>query len=388
MITDNIQYIGVDDTELDLFESQYPIPKGVTYNSYLITDTKIAIMDSVDKHMCCEWLANLDRALGSRKPNYLVVHHMEPDHAGSISAALERWHELQIVASDKAIQMLPQFFPEIDFSERIIAVKEGDTLSLGQHTLQFIMAPMVHWPEVMVTFEQNTQILFSADAFGTFGVLNGDLNDCSAWPDEARRYYYNICGKYGLPVQQLLRKVGNLNPSIICPLHGPILTKNLEYYVDLYNKWSKYEIESNGVMIAHASIYGGTTAAALRMAEILKEKGVQEVVTVDLCRADMSAAVAEAFRMKHLILASSSYDGGLFSPMYEFLHYLQIKAYKNRTIGIIENGSWAPCSGRIMKEMVSSMKDLNLVEPMVTIKSAMKATDLPKMEELAINLLS
>ena len=382
-ITESIRYIGVDDTDLDLFESQYAVPEGVTYNSYLIEDEKIAIMDSVDRRKCAAWLDNLDRALAGRTPHYLVVQHMEPDHGGSIAAVLERWPQLQVVASVKAVQMLPQFFAHIDFAGRTLAVKEGDTLSLGCHTLQFVMAPMVHWPEVMVTYEQAERVLFSADGFGTFGALHGDLTDRRAWPDEARRYYYNICGKYGQPVQQLLRKASALDIAMICPLHGPVLKEDLGYYIGLYDKWSRYEAESDGVLVAYASIHGGTAAAALRMAELLRKKGATEVVTVDLCRADMSAALAEAFRMKRLLLAASSYDGGLFTPMHDFLHHLQIKTYRNRRVGILENGSWAPCAGRIMTEMVMAMKDVTLVEPMVTIRSTMKPADLPAMEALA-----
>ncbi|MBR3859254.1 MAG: FprA family A-type flavoprotein [Bacteroidaceae bacterium] len=387
-ITENIKYIGVDDTTLDLFENQYAVPEGVTYNSYLIEDDKIAIMDTVDRRKSEEWMARLTEALEGRTPIYLVVQHMEPDHGGSIAAVMERWPEVQIVASAKAVQMLPQFFEGIDFTHRTITVKEGDTLSLGHHTLQFVMAPMVHWPEVMVTYEQTERVLFSADGFGTFGALYGNLTDCRAWPGEARRYYYNICGKYGQPVQQLLRKAEKLDIAMICPLHGPMLTEDLGHYIGLYDKWSRYEAESDGILIAYASIHGGTAAAALHMARLLREKGASEVTTIDLCRADMSAALAEAFRMKRLLLAASSYDGGLFTPMYEFLHRIAIKGYKNHQVGIIENGSWAPCAGRIMKEAVEAMKDVELIEPIVTIRSAMKPTDLPAMEALAEAMMS
>lgn len=382
-ITENIKYIGVDDTTLDLFENQYAVPEGVTYNSYLIEDDKIAIMDTVDRRKSEEWMARLTEALEGRTPHYLVVQHMEPDHGGSIAAVMERWPEVQIVASAKAVQMLPQFFEGIDFTHRTITVKEGDTLSLGHHTLQFVMAPMVHWPEVMVTYEQTERVLFSADGFGTFGALYGNLTDCRAWPGEARRYYYNICGKYGQPVQQLLRKAEKLDIAMICPLHGPMLTEDLGHYIGLYDKWSRYEAESDGILIAYASIHGGTAAAALHMDRLLREKGASEVTTIDLCRADMSAALAEAFRMRRLLLAASSYDGGLFTPMHEFLHRLQTKTYRNRRVGLIENGSWAPCAGRIMKNMLSEMKDIALVEPMVTLRSTMKLSDLPAMETLA-----
>ena len=382
-ITDNIQYIGVDDTDIDLFESQYAVPEGISYNSYLIIDEKVAIMDSVDRSKCDEWLTRLTNALAGRKPHYLVVQHMEPDHGGSIVAVMERWPEVKIVTSIKAIPMLAQFFGEVDFNERILAVKEGDTLSLGHHTLQFVMAPMVHWPEVMVSYEQTERVLFSADAFGTFGVLRGKLDDLRAWPDEARRYYYNICGKYGQPVQALLRKVGALDVQRICPLHGPVLTENLGYYIGLYDKWSRYEAESEGVLIAYASIHGNTAIVAHTLAAMIQQQAeAVEVKLIDLCRTDVSAAVAEAFRMKRMVLAASSYDGGLFTPMYEFLHRIQIKGYKGCRVGLIENGSWAPSAGRVMKEMLAGMKDIDLIEPMVTIRSAMHPTDVPAMKAL------
>ena len=386
-ITENIRYIGVDDTDIDLFENQYAVPKGVSYNSYLILDDEVAIMDSVDRRKCAEWLCNLTDALEDRSPHYLVVQHMEPDHGGSIAAAMERWPEMRIVTSVKAVTMLKQFFGTVDFAERVIAVKEGDTLTLGRHTLLFTMAPMVHWPEVKVTYDQTDKVLFSADAFGTFGVLEGSVIDSEnkeAWPDEARRYYYNICGKYGQPVQALLKKVGALDVQCICPLHGPMLTENLGYYIGLYDKWSRYDAESEGILIAYASIHGNTAAVANAMADMIQQqaKGV-EVKLIDLCRTDVSVAVAEAFRIKRMVLAASSYDGGLFTPMYEFLHRIQIKGYKGRRVGIIENGSWAPCAGRIMKNMLAEMKDVDLVEPMVTIRSTMKPADLPVMNALA-----
>ena len=380
-ITDNIRYIGVDDTDIDLFESQYAVPEGISYNSYLIIDEKVAIMDSVDRSKCDEWLTRLTNALAGRKPHYLVVQHMEPDHGGSIVAVMERWPEVKIVTSIKAVPMLTQFFGEVDFNERILAVKEGDTLSLGHHTLQFVMAPMVHWPEVMVSYEQTERVLFSADAFGTFGVLRGKLDDLRAWPDEACRYYYNICGKYGQPVQALLRKVGALDVQRICPLHGPVLTENLGYYIGLGDH--RYEAESEGVLIAYASIHGNTAIVAHTLAAMIQQQAeAVEVKLIDLCRTDVSAAVAEAFRMKRMVLAASSYDGGLFTPMYEFLHRIQIKGYKGRRVGLIENGSWAPSAGRAMKEMLAGMKDIDLMEPMVTIRSAMHSTDVPAMKAL------
>ena len=383
-ITKDIRYIGVDDTDIDLFESQYAVPEGVSYNSYLILDDEVAIMDSVDRRKCDAWLARLTDALAGRKPHYLVVQHMEPDHGGSIAAAMERWPEMRIVASVKAAPMLKQFFGTVDFADRVIAVKEGDTLSLGRHTLQFIMAPMVHWPEVMVTYEQTDKTLFTADGFGTFGALHGNINDLRAWPDEARRYYYNICGKYGQPVQALLKKVGALDVQRICPLHGPVLSEDLGYYIGLYDKWSRYEAESEGVLIAYASIHGNTAIAAHALAAMIQQQAEgTEVKLIDLCRTDVSVAVAEAFRMKRMVLAASSYDGGLFTPMYEFLHRIQIKGYKGRRVGLIENGSWAPSAGRVMKEMLATMKDIDLVEPMVTLRSTMQPTDEPAMKALA-----
>lgn len=387
-ITESIRYVGVDDTDLDLFESQYPVPEGITYNSYLIMDEKVAIMDTVDYRKSSEWWSNITEALEGRTPDYLIVQHVEPDHAGCIGEVVERYPQVQVVASARAAQMLAQFFRYPPLIERVMVVKEGDTLSLGRHTLQFVMAPMVHWPEVMVTYEQTERVLFSADAFGTFGTLNGDLTDLRAWPDEARRYYYNICGKYGQPVQALLKKAATLDIATICPLHGPVLTEDLGRYIGLYDKWSRYEAESDGVLIAYASIHGGTARVAEVMASMiqLRHKGV-EVKLVDLCRADLSAALSEAFRMKHLLLAASSYDGGLFTPMYDFLHRLQAKTYRTRRVGLIENGSWAPSAGRIMKEMLSEMKDIDLVEPIVTIRSAMKPDDVPAMDALAAMLL-
>ena len=391
-ITKDIKYIGVDDADIDLFESQYAVPRGISYNSYLIMDEKVAIMDTVDYRRHSEWWSNITEALEGRTPDYLIVQHMEPDHAGCIGEVVERYPQIQVVASAKAAQMLGQFYTYPPLLERIMVVKEGDTLSLGHHTLQFVMAPMVHWPEVMVTYDQTDKVLFSADAFGTFGILEENIKNTEnkeAWPDEARRYYYNICGKYGQPVQVLLEKVGALDVQCICPLHGPMLTENLGYYIGLYDKWSRYEAESEGVLIAYASIHGHTAAVARTLATMieLQTKGV-EVELIDLCRTDVSVAVAEAFRMKRMVLAASSYDGGLFTPMYEFLHRIQIKGYKNRRVGIIENGSWAPSAGRVMKEMLAEMKGIDLVEPMVTIRSAMQPTDVPTMEALAEAIVS
>ena len=385
-ITKDIKYIGVDDADIDLFESQYIVPRGISYNSYLIMDEKVAIMDTVDYRRHSEWWSNITEALEGRTPDYLIVQHLEPDHAGCIAEVVERYPEVQVVATARAAQMLGQFFNYPPLLERVMVVKEGATLSLGRHTLQFTMAPMVHWPEVMVTYEQTSKTLFSADAFGTFGILEGKIKDTEsneAWPDEARRYYYNICGKYGQPVQTLLGKVGTFDIQRICPLHGPVLTEDLGYYIGLYDKWSRYEAESEGVLIAYASIHGHTATVARTLATMIEQqaKGA-EVKLMDLCRTDVSVAVAEAFRMKRMLLAASSYDGGLFTPMYEFLHRIQIKGYKNRRVGIIENGSWAPSAGRVMKEMLAEMKDIDLMEPMVTIRSAMQPTDMPALEAL------
>ena len=383
-ITSDIRYIGVDDLDLDLFESQYIIPNGISYNSYIIEDKKIAVMDSVDGRKCNEWLANLSEVLGERHPDYLVVQHMEPDHAGCIAAVMERYPDLKIVATARAVQMLPQFFEEFDFEGRTIAVKEGETLSLGDHTLQFFTAPMVHWPEVMVTYDATDKVLFSADGFGKFGALSHD----EEWACEARRYYFNICGKYGASVQALLKKAATLDIEIIAPLHGPILTENLGYYIGLYDTWSRYDVETEGVFIACASIHGGTLAAAERLAEILRAKGAPKVSVADLSRDDMAEAIEDAFRMSKLVVAAASYDGGVFPPMHDFLHHIQIKGYQRRRVAIIENGSWAPCAGRVMREMLSQMKQVEIVEPMVTLWSRMKHADEAALEALADALLA
>ena len=382
-VTERIKYIGVDDTTIDLFESQYIVPNGISYNSYLITDEKMAIMDTVDLRKSDDWWANLEEALEGRTPDYLIVQHMEPDHAGNIAKALEKYPEMKVVASAKAIQMMPQFFEDTDFNGRTIAVKEGDTLSLGEHTLQFFMAPMVHWPEVMVTYDQQDKVLFSADGFGKFGALAHEED----WACEARRYYFNICGKYGAQVQALLKKAATLDIACICPLHGPILKENLGYYIGLYDTWSKYEVETEGVFIAYASIHGGTKKAAEKMAEILRAKGAPKVSIADLCRDDMAEAVEDAFRMDKLVVAAASYDADVFPPMHDFLHHLKLKAYQKRRVGIIENGSWAPCAGRVMKGMLETMKEIEIVEPMVTIRSAMKQGDIPALEALADAML-
>ena len=383
-VTENIKYIGVDDTTIDLFESQYVVPNGISYNSYLIMDEKIAIMDTVDFRKSEEWFVNLEEALEGRIPDYLVVQHMEPDHSGNIATLIEKYSEIKIVASAKAIQMMPQFFENICFEGKTIIVKEGDTLNLGTHTLKFFMAPMVHWPEVMVTYDSLDKILFTADGFGKFGALAHE----EEWACEARRYYFNICGKYGAQVQALLKKAATLDIECICPLHGPILKENLDYYIGLYDTWSKYEVETEGIFIAYASIHGGTKKVAEKLAEILREKGAPKVSIADLCRDDMAEAVEDAFRMSKLVVAAASYDADVFPPMHDFLHHLKLKAYQKRRVGIIENGSWAPCAGRIMKGMLETMKEIEIVEPMVTIRSTMKQGDIPALEALADAMLA
>lgn len=383
-VTETIKYIGVDDTDIDLFESQYIVPNGISYNSYLIEDEKIAVMDTVDMRKSEEWWTKLTEALDGRTPDYLIVQHMEPDHAGNIAEAMAKFPEMKVVATARAISMMPQFFEGVDFEGRTIAVGENDTLSLGKHTLQFVMAPMVHWPEVMVTYDHLDKVVFSADGFGKFGALAHEED----WACEARRYYFNICGKYGVQVQALLKKLAALDVACICPLHGPILKENLGYYIGLYDTWSKYEVETEGVLVAYASIHGGTAAAAHKMAEILSEKGAPKVAVADLSRDDMAEAVEDAFRMGHLVLAAASYDGNVFPPMHDFLHHLQMKGYQKRRVGIIENGSWAPCAGRIMKGMLEQMKDIDIVEPMVTIRSRMKSADIASLESLADAILT
>ena len=389
-IQPGLLYIGAQDHDLDLFESQYAVPEGMSYNSYLLDGGKIAILDTVDARKGEEWMQNLNEALAGRKPDYLVVHHMEPDHSALIRDVLETWPGLTLAASAKAIQMLGQFFDGYDFTGRTMALKEGDVLDLGTRSLRFMAAPMVHWPEVMVSYESASKTLFAADAFGKFGTLDtgfyGDEDD--DWACEARRYYFNICGKYGGPVQTLLKKAAALDIACICPLHGPILRKDLGYYLDLYQTWSSYGVETEGVFVAYASIHGGTAAAALKLADILKEKGCPKVATCDLTRDDQAEAVEDAFRYGRIILAASSYDGGVFPPMHSFLHHLQDKAWQKRKAGLIENGSWAPSAGRIMKGMLETMKEVEIVEPVVTIRSRMKPADLPALQALADAILS
>ena len=383
-ITSSIKYVGVDDLDIDLFESQYIVPDGMAYNSYIILDEKVAIMDTADARKGAEWWANVEETLAGRVPDYLVVHHLEPDHAALIAEVMERWPTVKIVATATAVKMLPQFFAGVDFSDRVVAVKEGDTLSLGAHTLQFIVAPMIHWPEVMVSYEQSEKVLFSADAFGKFGALCNE----GPWDCEARRYYINICGKYGNQVQTLLKKAAALDIRIVCPLHGPVLKENLGHYIGLYDTWSKYEPETEGVFVAYASIHGGTAVAAEKLAEILRTKGAPKVVVTDLSRCDIAEAVEDAFRYSHMAVCAASYDADVFPPMHDFLHHLKIKSYQKRKVAILENGSWAPTAGRVMRAMLEGMKAVEIVEPMVTIRSRMKDEDIPAMEQLAEALLA
>ena len=382
-ISSAIRYVGVDDLDIDLFESQYVVPEGMSYNSYIILDEKVAIMDTVDVRKGAEWWANVETVLGNRVPDYLVVQHLEPDHAALIHEVLGRYPQVKVVATAKAVQMMPQFFDSVDFEGRTVAVKEGDMLSLGSHTLQFFVAPMVHWPEVMVSYEQSEKVLFAADAFGKFGALCNE----GSWDCEARRYYINICGKYGVQVQALLKKAATLDIAMICPLHGPVLTENLSHYIGLYDIWSKYEPETEGVLVAYASIHGGTAAAANCLADILREKGAPKVVVTDLSRCDMAEAVEDAFRYSHMVVCAASYDADVFPPMHDFLHHLKLKNYQNRKVAIVENGSWAPTAGRVMRAMLEGMKNIAIVETMVTIRSRMKESDQPAMEQLAVELL-
>lgn len=403
-----IKYIGVDDLDIDLFESQYIVPEGMSYNSYLIEDEKIAIMDTADRRKGDEWKANLTAALAGRKPDYLVAHHMEPDHASLIAEVLEAYPELQLVCSAQALKMLPNFWHGFPFEGRVITVKEGDTLSLGNHTLHFIAAPMVHWPEVIMSYESTEKVLFAADGFGKFGSLSPEgkgemvnvdfveqklqwsmFNEDHDWACEARRYYFNICGKYGVQVQNVLKKAAALDIQAICPLHGPVLEgEAMKEAIRLYDIWSRYEPESEGVLVAYASIHGGTAKAAERLGELLREKGAKKVVVSDLSRDDMAEVIEDAFRYPNIVVAAASYDGGVFPVMHDFLYHLQIKNYQKRRFGIVENGSWAPSAGRVMKEMIEAMKDCEIVEPMVTIRSRMKPADEAQLALLADNLLN
>jgi len=383
-ISNTIKYIGVDDLDIDLFESQYVVPEGMSYNSYLIDDEKIAVLDTADRRKGEEWKKNLLAALNDRQPDYLVAHHMEPDHAALIAWMMETYPGVQLVCSAQAVKMLPNFFEGFNFEGRVLTVKEGDTLELGEHTLHFITAAMVHWPEVIMSYESTEKVLFSADGFGKFGALVHETDD---WACEARRYYFNICGKYGVQVQSVMKKMAAIDVQSICPLHGPVLQGDaLAEAVKLYDTWSKYEPESEGVLIAYASIHGGTAQVAERLGEMLREKGVQKVVVSDLSREDMAEVIEDAFRYPTVVVAASSYDGGVFPVMHDFLYHLQIKNYQKRRFAIIENGSWAPSAGRVMHSMIEAMKDCEIVEPMITIRSRMKHEDEALLRQLAENL--
>ncbi len=376
-VTEKIVYIGVDDKDIDLFESQYIVPNGVSYNSYVIMDEKVVIMDTVDSRKSEEWLANLKEALGDRKPDYLVISHLEPDHAGTITQVIDQYPDVTLVGNAKTFSMAVNFF-DLSSQEQLV-VKEGDTLETGSHTLQFFMAPMVHWPEVMVTYDSTDKVLFTADGFGKFGALDTDED----WACEARRYYFNIVGKYGMPVQTLLKKASSLEIAIICPLHGPILTENLSYYIDKYNTWSSYQPEDEGIFIAYASIHGNSAKAAKELAKMLEEAGAPKVAITDLCREDMAEAVEDAFRYDRMVLVASSYDGGVFLPMEDFLVKLRSKAYQNRTVALVENGSWAPCAAKAMQGYLDGMKNITVLDKIVTIRSTVKEDTKKELQELA-----
>ena len=382
-ISEDIIYIGADDKTIDLFESQYVVPNGISYNSYLIKDEKIVIMDTIDKRKTDEWLENLEKALEDKKPDYLVISHLEPDHAYNIELIAKKYPDMKLIGNEKTFAFIPQFFDIPNLNERKVTVKEGEEINIGKHTLQFFMAPMVHWPEVMVTYEKYEKILFSADGFGKFGALDTDED----WDCEARRYYFNIVGKYGIQVQSLLKKASTLDIKMICPLHGPILKENLEHYLNKYDIWSSYRAEDDGVFIAYASIHGNTKEAAEEFAKMLEEKGAKKVVLSDLARCDMAEAIEDAFRYDKIVLASSSYNFEVFPPMDQFLRHLKGKNYQNRKVGIIENGTWAPSAGKCIREIVESMKDIEICEPTVTIRSRLNENTRKDLETLAENIL-
>ena len=379
----NIYYIGANDKTIDLFESQYIVPNGISYNSYLIKDDKNVILDTIDKRKTDEWVSNLENALAGEKPDYLVISHLEPDHAYNIELLDKTYTQMKLIGNDKTFAFLPQFFEIPNLEERKIIFKEGDELNLGTHTLQFFMAPMVHWPEVMVTYEKTEKILFSADGFGKFGTLDTEED----WTCEARRYYFNIVGKYGMQVQALLKKLAGLEVQMICPLHGPILKENLEFYIEKYNIWSSYQAEDDGVLIAYASIHGNTADAAHKLAQILEQKGAKKVVLTDLARDDIAEAIEDAFRYDKMILAASTYDASVFPPMAQFLHHLSDKNYQKRKVGMIENGTWAPMAGKYMKDSLESMKNITICETQVTIRSRLNEPSRAKLEELAEDIL-
>lgn len=381
MITQDIRYLGVNDKDLDLFEGQYAIPRGISYNSYVILDEKVAVLDTVDHRKAGEFLENLERVLAGRTVDYLIIDHLEPDHASGLGLFLEKYPDARLVGNAKTFQMLPQYFQVAP--EKTVTVKEGETLCLGRHTLRFLLAPMVHWPEVMMTYDETDRVLFSADAFGKFGALDAD----EPWEDEARRYYFNIVGKFGMSVQTVLKKVEGLTIDAICPLHGPVLRETLPQVLALYDLWSRYAPESDGVLVAYASLHGNTATAANRLADLLEAAGVP-VQRMDLARCDASLALAEAFRYGRMVLAASSYNGGVIPCMEDFLHHLQIKNYQKRTLALMENGSWGPSAVKTMKGVLAQMKEITVIEPAVTLRGALKDSDLPAMEELVQALLA
>lgn len=381
-ITNDVFYVGVDDKDIDLFENQYVVPNGMAYNSYVIMDDKIAIMDMVDAKCAKKWFSNVDEVLNGKQPDYMIISHLEPDHSVNLAEVIEKYPDMKLVSNAKLFGMLANFF-DISVADRSIIVAEGDTVVLGTHTLQFLMAPMVHWPEVMVTYEQSEKILFSADAFGKFGTLDTDED----WACEARRYYFNIVGKYGAPVQALLKKTANLDIQKICALHGPILEENIEYYIGKYQIWSSYGVEDPGVFIAYCSLHGNTEKAAGKLAEILETKGVSKVSIADLSREDMAECIEDAFRYDRLVLAAPTYDGSMMPVMADFINHLKLKAYQKRKVGFIENGSWAPMAGKLMKEQMAALKDMEIIDEVVTIRSAFKDSDIANLEMLAEKLL-
>lgn len=382
-ISNDIAYIGVNDREIDLFEGQYVVPNGMAYNSYVILDEKIAVFDTVDKNFGTQWLKNLDEALGGKTPDYLIVQHMEPDHSANIVLFAEKYPDAKIVANDKAFVMMSQFF-DFDLGDRKMSVKNGESLSLGKHELTFVFAPMVHWPEVMMTYDSTDKVLFSADAFGKFGALDTDED----WACEARRYYFGIVGKYGAQVQAVLKKAAALDIKTICPLHGPVLSENLGYYLDLYNTWSAYGVESDGVVIAYTSVYGNTKAAAELLAQKLKEKGCPKVAVNDLARCDMAEAVEDAFRYGKIVLATTTYNADVFPFMREFINELTERNFQNRFVGIIENGSWAPMAAKVIKKMLENSKNITFADTVVTVKSAMKQNTADDIERLADEIIN
>lgn len=380
-VAPGIKYIGVDDLDIDLFEGQYDVPEGMSYNSYVILDDKIAVMDTADARKEKEWMANLEAALAGKSPDYIIVQHFEPDHSGCVKTVLDKYPGAVAVCSQKAVPMFGRFF-DVDFGNRLKVVKEGEVLQLGEHALQFFMAPMVHWPEVMVTYEQATKTLFTADGFGKFGALCKEDENEEGWSCEARRYYFNIVGKYGAMVQKLLAKASTLDIQTICPLHGPVLNGDLGQYLSLYDTWSKYEAETKGVFVAYCSIYGNTAKAALMLADMLREKGVK-VSVADIARDDLHEAVEDAFRYDRMVLCAPTYDGGIMPIMEDFINHLRIKTYQNRKVGFVENGTWAPVAGKKMMEEMGAMKNITIIEPLVTVESAVKAKTIENLKLLA-----